>query len=155
MPLPLTGSCQCRAIRYEIRAEPLTLYACHCTECQKQSGSAFALSMVVLRESVAVTAGEPKIWQRRHESGRIMDAVLCGTCGARLWHNPQANPRVSIVKPGTLDDTRRLHPIGHIWTKSAQPWVTIPETTVNYEGQHPDPVRLTEAWKQARAGTGD
>jgi hypothetical protein len=59
MQLPLTGACQCRNVRYEIGREPLTVYVCHCTECQRQSASAFSLSMIVLREAVAVVAGEP------------------------------------------------------------------------------------------------
>src|SRR3712207_6751719 len=93
-PLPWTGACQCRSVRYEIRAEPLTLYACHCTECQKQSGSAFALSMVIPREGVVVTSGSPKFWRRQHESGRVAQCFFCADCGTRLWHSPEANPAV-------------------------------------------------------------
>src|SRR5205085_11021698 len=105
MKLPLMGGCQCRGIRYAIHAEPLTLYACHCTECRKQSGSAFALSLVVSRSGIRIVQGSPREWIRRHESGRLSSCLFCGDCGTRLYHNPHANEQVTILKPGTLDDT--------------------------------------------------
>ena len=147
MKLPLHGGCQCGAVRFEIRSEPSTVYACHCTECQRQSGSAFALSMPVARDAIAIVKGTPKAWRRVHESGRVIHCMFCGDCGTRLFHNPERNPAVSIVKPGTLDDARSLHAVGHIWTRSAQAWVEIPADTVNYEAQQPDMTRLIEAWK--------
>jgi hypothetical protein len=147
MKLPLTGGCQCGAVRYEIRQAPKSLYVCHCTECQRQSGSAFALSMPVAREAVAVTAGAPRRWRRVLESGRAIDCVFCGDCGTRLWHEPERNPTASVLKPGTLDDTAWFRPVGHIWTKSAQPWCDIPDDAVNYEAQPPDLSRLIAAWE--------
>lgn len=152
MKLPLTGRCQCGQVRYEIRAEPMAVWACHCTDCQKQTGGAFALSVLVARDAVAVTAGRPAEWQRTADSGRTMACVFCPDCGTRLWHNPAANAAVTILKPGTLDDTGWLVPVGHIWTRSAQPWFKIPADTINYEAQFPDPGKLVEAWKARRAG---
>lgn len=153
MRLPLTGGCQCGRVRYEIRAKPLSVYACHCTECQRQSGSAFALSLPVARDGVAVVGGTPATWRRVLADGRAIACFFCGDCGTRLFHNPERNPQASIVKPGTLDDTTWLAPVGHIWTSSAQPWVQIPSDTVNYEGQPPDLSRLIEAW-EARQSKG-
>lgn len=154
MKLPLAGGCQCGAVRYEIRADPMTLYACHCTECQRQSGSAFSLSLVVPRESVVVTGGTPKRWRRVHESGRVIQCLFCGDCGSRLWHEPERNPAVTILKAGTLDDTRWLYPVGHIWTRSALPWPGIPRDTVNYEMQQPDMSRFVDAWKARMQAAG-
>jgi hypothetical protein len=150
MQLPLTGACQCRALRYEIDAEPLALYACHCTECQKQSASAFALSMLVPRAAVRVTQGEPREWVRRADSGRTMSCMFCAQCGTRVFHLPHSNTQVTVIKPGTLDDTSWFDPVGHIWTRSAQPWVDIPADTVNYEVQPPDQAKLIAAWKARR-----
>jgi hypothetical protein len=147
MQLPLTGGCQCRAVRYAIDAAPLALYVCHCTECQKQSASAFALSLPVPREALRITHGEPREWVRHTDSGRVMSCMFCAVCGTRLYHNPHSNPQVTVVKPGTLDDTSWFDPVGHIWTRSAQPWVDIPAGTVNYEVQPPDLSKLIEAWK--------
>src|SRR5262245_54439654 len=87
------------------------------------------------------------MWRRELESGRVIWCFFCADCGTRLFHNPERNPQATIVKPGTLDDTTWLAPVGHIWTRSAQPWVPIPSDTVNYEGQPPDLSRLVEAWR--------
>jgi hypothetical protein len=151
MKLPMTGGCQCGQLRYEIRAEPLSVYLCHCTECQRQSSSAFGMSMMVPRPAFVVTAGTPRRCTRTADSGRIIEGDFCEACGVRVVHYPQANDKVAIVKPGTLDDTRWLHPVGHIWTKSAQPWVPIPKDGVNHEAHPADLAPLIEAWRAYRA----
>ncbi|MGA7488604.1 MAG: GFA family protein [Xanthobacteraceae bacterium] len=151
MRLPLTGGCQCGRVRYEIGAKPLSLYACHCTECQRQSGSAFGLSLAVARDAMVVVSGTPAVWRRVLAGGRAIECLFCADCGTRLFHNPERNLQASIVKPGTLDDATWLEPVGHIWTGSAQPWVQIPHDTVNYEGQPPDLSRLIEAWQARQA----
>ena len=148
--LPLTGGCQCGHVRYEIRAEPLSVYVCHCTECQRQSSSAFGMSVMVPRPAFVITAGVPKNWSRTADSGRILDGDFCAVCGVRLVHHPRANDKVSILKPGTLDDTRWLYPVGHIWTRSAQPWVPIPKDSVIHEGHPSDLTSLIDAWRVHR-----
>lgn len=155
MKHPLTGGCQCGALRYEIRAEPLTVYVCHCTECQHQSGSAFGMSVMVPRPAFVYTKGNPRRWKRVADSGRAIESDMCESCGVRPVNHPSANDKVSIVKPGTLDDTRWLHPVGHIWTKSAQPWVTIPDGTIIHEGHPTDVSGLIAAWTAYRAGMGE
>jgi hypothetical protein len=147
MKLPLCGGCQCGQLRYEVRAEPLSVYVCHCTECQRQSGSAFAMSVIVPRPALVFTAGAPQRWSRITERGNVLDGDFCPQCGVRIAHHPRINEAVSILKPGTLDDTRWLVPVGHIWTRSAQPWVDIPEGSVIFEG-HPDVARLIAAWQE-------
>lgn len=149
MKLPLSGGCQCGNLRYEVRAEPLSIYVCHCTECQRQSGSAFAMSMIVPRPALVILSGKPQRWSRTTERGNVLDGDFCPTCGTRLAHYPHINERVAILKPGTLDETRWLVPVGHIWTRSAQPWVHIPQDSVIFEG-HPDIGRLIEAWRKHR-----
>ena len=142
-----TGGCQCGRIRYEINAKPLTIYLCHCSECQKQSSSAFGMSMPVPREAVAIIQGQPKQWTRTSSHGREVTCLFCEDCGTRLFHNPARNPKITNVKPGTLDDTSWLQPVGNLWTKSAQGWVHISEHMLNYEGQPDDFSQLFEQWK--------
>ena len=138
MSMPYTGGCQCGRIRYQLLAEPLTLYVCHCTECQKQSSSAFGMSMTVPREALIITHGDPKEWRRTGDSDREVVCFFCGNCGTRLFHQPQRNPNITNLKPGTLDNTSWLQPVGHVWTRSAQPWFTIPEGTLHEEKQPAD-----------------
>jgi hypothetical protein len=154
MRLPLTGGCQCAAVRYEITAAPLTLYACHCTDCQHQSGSAFALSLLAPRDAVRISQGAAALWQRpgsQAASGTPADCVFCRDCGARLYNLPSRNNAIAVVKPGTLDDTSWLEPIGHIWTRSAQPWVRFEPGTLLYDGPPPDFTALSAAWQARRS----
>lgn len=135
MAAPYTGGCQCGQIRYELRAEPLTLYVCHCQECQKQSSSAFGMSMPVPRAAVVILQGQPKQWVRVGSSGREVSCLFCENCGTRLFHNPARNLKITSVKPGTLDDTSWLKPVGNLWTRSSQKWVVLSEQTLNYAAQ--------------------
>ena len=64
------GGCQCGAVRYRITGEPIALYVCHCRECQKQSASAFGLSLEVPRAALRLTSGTPRRWTRMSDSGR-------------------------------------------------------------------------------------
>ncbi|MFB2979536.1 GFA family protein [Microseira sp. BLCC-F43] len=147
MTAPYTGGCQCGQIRYEIRAEPLTLYVCHCKECQKQSSSAFGMSMPVARDAVVITQGKPKQWKRVSDSGREVICFFCGECGTRIFHNPARNPKITNVKPGTLDDTSWLNPVGNLWTRSSQKWVVLSEQMLNYEAQPGDFTQLFELFQ--------
>jgi hypothetical protein len=136
MDFPQSGGCQCGAVRYEITGPPKVVYACHCTECQRQSGSAFAMAAVIPQEHFRITNGTPAMFVRRTSSTKTMECWFCQACGTRLYHLPggAAYPNRNI-KPGTLDDASWLVPTIHFWTRSAQPWVRIPEDTVRYETQ--------------------
>lgn len=155
MLLPLTGGCQCGAVRYAIDAPPRAVYACHCRDCQRQTGAGFALSMIVPRAALRLVDGTPSEWLRPGgvaASGTPTACLFCGSCGARLYHLPTRNPAVAIVKPGTLDDTSWLRPAGHIWTEHAQPWVAIPEDMPNFPRQPPDYTAIEAAWQKQQAG---
>lgn len=147
--LPLAGGCQCGALRYEITAAPLAYYLCHCTECQRQSGSAFGGSMFVARSDLRMVSGTVKTWRRHHESGRLIDCVFCADCGTRLWHLPELRPTAAVLKPGTLDDTSWLKPVAHIFTRSAQPWIEIPEGMLRYSASPGDMSAITAAWQKS------
>jgi hypothetical protein len=151
MKLPLTGGCQCGAVRYEIDAEPLTVIACHCTECQKQSASAFGMTVPVLRAALRIVKGEPKHWSRIAESGNELGAMFCPTCGVRLYHEP-ANKALLNVKAGTLDDRSWAQPVGHIWADMAQPWVRKRLTGVIYPRQQPSMDTFIAAWRERAGG---
>jgi hypothetical protein len=147
MTISYTGGCQCRQIRYEILAKPLTLYVCHCKECQKQSSSAFGMSMPVPRDAVVILQGQPKQWKRNSDSGREVICLFCEVCGTRLFHNPSRNPKITNVKPGTLDDTSWLKPVGNLWTQSSQKWVALDEQMLSYDAQPGDFTALFERFQ--------
>ena len=151
---PYTGRCFCEATRFRISAEPLTLYACHCTDCQKRSGSAFGLSLWVPRAAIEVTSGEPALQVLKGADGRSRPGRSCAQCGARLWSEPEKRPTLAIVRAGTLDDTAWLRPVAHVWTRSAQPWFAIPQSVARYATQPDDFSELVQLWRE-RSDRGD
>jgi hypothetical protein len=119
-----SGGCQCGLIRYELCGEPLLLAVCHCKECQRQSGSAFGMSLAVADGAFQLRSGVLKTFEVKCDSGRIKTCAFCPECGTRIYH--QTGYGMS-VKAGTLDDTSGLKPDGHYWTMRKQSWVIIPD----------------------------
>lgn len=146
MPDARTGRCQCGAVRYRLTSEPLTLFACHCTDCQRQSSSAFGMALWMRRADVELLSGELKEWVRELPSGRRMACRFCPDCGTRLFHQVLGQEEAMSIKPGTLEDTRWLRPAGHIWTASRQPWVRLDEDSLQYPGNPDSFEALLAAW---------
>jgi hypothetical protein len=134
-PHALEGGCTCGAIRYRLTGEPLATFVCHCTECQRQSGSAFAMSLMIPRDSFALLRGALRSYTRTSDSGRELGIAFCGDCGTRIFHEPRYREGVLNLKPGTLDDTSWLQPTHHFWTRSRQAWVELPEGVACFEMQ--------------------
>lgn len=133
----LGGKCQCGEARYRVTGTPLTVFACHCTECQRQSSSAFGMGLWMKDAKVELISGELKHWVRQTPSGRSMDCSFCPTCGTRLFHQMLGQSEIISIKPGTLDDTSWLKPAGHIWIKSAQHWIRFDDEGLCYP-ENPD-----------------
>lgn len=133
--LPLSGGCQCGAVRYRLTDMPLVFYLCHCTECQRHTSSAFGESLRFSAGAMEVD-GRLRCTRRESSSGRPREGWFCAECGVRIWHGSEGLPEFNI-KAGTLDDTSWLVPAGHIWTRSAQPFMTFRDDDLVYE-QQPD-----------------
>lgn len=123
--LPQWGGCACGAVRYALIAAPLLVYACHCHDCQKRSGSAFALSMVIRCDDLSVV-GELEVIQMSTPSGRAIDHSVCARCRFRLFARAPAAPEFATLRAGTLDCTSWIVPIAQAWVESAIPWALIP-----------------------------
>jgi hypothetical protein len=138
-------------VRYRITGWPLTLYCCHCSECQHQSSSAFGMSMRVARADVEIDMDALAFWIR--DAGRKTEAHarFCPQCGTRIMHDRPDSEAVTI-KAGTLDDTSWLRPVGHIWTASAQGWMAIHGDTLNYDRQPENYDDLVAAWREQSGG---
>ena len=129
---PLTGGCQCGALRYEITVTPEALYVCHCRECRKQSASAFGMSLVVPRAGFRLLQGSVKSWSRPTDSGRILNCLFCPECGSRIWHERAGGAETITVKGGSLDQPLDLDSAIHVWTSRRLPGVIIPEHAAQY-----------------------
>lgn len=143
------GHCLCGSTRYRVSGEPLTYYACHCNDCQRRTGAAFALSFIVRREAISLLSGEPARYSITQADGRIRAGRLCAECSTRLWGEPVRLPGIAIVQPGTLEQPIDLIPVAHIWAQRAQPWFVFPPGVPRFEGQPPDWNELLRLW-QAR-----
>ena len=133
MELPLTGGCQCGKIRYGITEAPQLVYTCHCTDCQRLTSSAFGMGIVVSEKAFRLSGVEPRQLQRTADSGRIVIRLVCPECGTWICGMPTDGRR--RVRAGTLDDTSWLRPTAHFWTRSKQPWITLPEGDQIFETQ--------------------
>lgn len=134
---PHRGGCQCGAIRYAISADPIMTYACHCTICQTQSGSAFGLAAVFDAAALRLSGIEP-IHFVRAGHGRRFRCHFCPQCGTRLyqkWYTEQGDYPFLSLKPGTLDDASWFRPGCHVWTESTKHWVRFAEADVVFERQ--------------------
>ena len=125
------GGCQCGDVRYRIEGEPLGLSVCHCDGCQRQSGSAFGMSLAVRAESFHLVSGVLETFSTPCDSGRTKVCAFCPRCGTRIYHGA-GDPELSL-KPGTLDDRTWLEPKDHYWTACKQQWFSIPAGVPCYE----------------------
>lgn len=130
----LAGGCACGAVRYEVTGRPLSVHACHCTDCQTLSGSAFGLSMVLNEADVRLTSGAVAINDFTASKNR-MHRHHCVDCGVALWFSSPGYAGIVALKPGTLDDTSSLRPIAHMWYRSAQPWVDVRDDVPVFQEQ--------------------
>ncbi|MEO9229952.1 MAG: GFA family protein [Devosia sp.] len=112
-------------------------YACHCTDCQRRSGSAFALILPVNSAHFAAT-GKVVAVEQPEGHGRVAKLHACPTCLTRLFTTNPAWPGVTMIRVGTLDDTQAVRPAFHIWTRSKQPWVLLPSDVPHLETEPSD-----------------
>lgn len=148
------GQCQCGAVRYRLICEPSALYICHCLDCQKQSSSAFGISLWVPRESFELLGNAPKIWATTTASGSTKACAFCENCGSRIYHCSGQDDAVLSVKAGTLLDTSWLKPSAQLWRKRAQPWLACLDDAIplTFAEEPADEQLLEEAWQRALSG---
>jgi hypothetical protein len=118
-----TGGCLCGAVRYQLTAEPLKMAICHCTHCQRQSGSAFSVNLVVKKDSF-VQQGYAKTYQDVGSSGQPVYRHFCESCGSPIFSELAMAPGVLFVKAGTLDAPFESTPALEVYAKHAAIWLT-------------------------------
>ncbi|MFJ4346225.1 GFA family protein [Pseudomonas sp. NPDC089401] len=127
-----TGQCRCGQVAIDIEAQQLPpLYACHCLNCQRWSGSAFGLHLLCGAAAVRVT-GEVVTYMHEHQ-GQTSTQSLCGVCHTRLFNETTAAPGMRVVRAGVLDGAQAWVPVAHIWTRRRQPWVVLPQGVAQWE----------------------
>ena len=148
IPLPQRGGCVCGAVRFVLRDDPVTVYACHCTDCQTESGSTGLIAVVVHSAAVEYSGLEPEDCSVTLPDGRVKGGPRCPRCRTGIGGGSRGEG-LMMLEAGTFDDTSWVEPAGHIWARSAQPWVAIPEGALRYD-THPGEgawLDMTRAWK--------
>lgn len=121
----ITGGCRCEAVRYTIaRADLPPAYACHCHVCQRWSGSAFSLQVLVPEETLTVEG--PVVVAEIVTGDRTSTQRFCGACHARIYNTNTRRPGIAVVRAGTLDRSEELECRAHIYTDYRQRWVSLP-----------------------------
>jgi len=111
-----------------MKTAPLFVHCCHCTWCQRETGSAFALNAMIETSRVEVLSGEPETVLTPSDSGNGQHIVRCPHCRVAVWsHYAGAGKRAAFVRVGTLDSPNSCPPDVHIFTESKQTWVQIAE----------------------------
>ena len=116
------GGCLCGAVRYVIKGESRVSSICHCTHCQKQSGSVFSFNLIV-REVDYAQSGETKVYVIKGDSGQPVHRHFCGDCGSAILAKTTLLPGKIVLRAGTLDTLEGLQPNAEIYTDRAVQWL--------------------------------
>ena len=140
--LPLIGGCSCGQVRYELTEKPLFTHACHCTDCQRSTGSGFVIHTLTIKSGFKIT-GETKSTTLPTGSGAGYNPHFCPKCGTFLWCEYHVAPKGFVVlRTGTLDKPNDIQPQAHIFTKQKLPWLSLPENVPHF----PEMYNRNETW---------
>ena len=126
------GGCACGHVRYRVESQPLIVHCCHCSWCQRQNGSAFAVNSLVEADRVTLLQGDVVAITVPSPSGKDQRIARCPKCQVAVWSNYLVfyksilGDAIRFIRVGTLDDPSKMPPDIHIFTSSKQPWVTLP-----------------------------
>ena len=135
MSVPLEGGCACGAVRYGLTSDPLFTHCCHCLNCQRQTGSAFVVNLLIEADRVEILEGAPQPVDVPRDDGSAQRIFRCPTCQIALF-SEYSRPQVRFVRAGTLDDPTAVTPDVHIFTRSKVGWVTIPDGTPAFDAYY-------------------
>ncbi len=123
---PLEGGCTCRAVRYRMNSKPLFVHCCHCSWCQRETGTAFALNAMIETDRTEILKGEVEVINTPSNSGKGQKIARCPKCWIAVWSNYSgAGEAVRFIRVGTLDEPGRLPPDIHIYATTKLPWVNL------------------------------
>jgi hypothetical protein len=126
------GGCSCGAIRYRLASEPMFVHCCHCLNCQRQTGSAFVVNLLIEGDRIELLAGEPQAVDVPRDDGSKQRIYRCAECQVAVY-SEYGGPAVRFVRGGTLDDPTGVTPDVHIYTRSKVGWVALPESAPAFD----------------------
>lgn len=126
------GGCTCGHVRYSVESKPLIVHCCHCSMCQRQNGSAFAVNALIEADRVRLLQGDIAEITVPSPSGNGQVIARCPKCQVAVWSNYLIfykgilGEAIRFIRVGTLDDPSKMPPDIHIYTSSKQPWLVLP-----------------------------
>jgi hypothetical protein len=126
------GGCSCGAVRYRLTADPLITHCCHCLNCQRQTGSAFVINLLLEADRVEILAGDLQPVDVPRDDGSTQRIYRCPTCQVAVF-SEYGRPQVRFLRSGTLDEPGGVEPDVHIYTRSKVRWVTLPDSVPAFE----------------------
>jgi hypothetical protein len=155
--VPAEGGCSCGAVRYRLTSEPLFTHCCHCLNCQRQTGSAFVINLLIEADRMELLAGDPQPVDVPRDDGSTQRIFRCPACRVAVF-SEYGRPQVRFVRGGTLDDPGQVEPDVHIYTRSKVPWLRLPDSArafeEYYDMQDLWPAASLERLDALRAGSG-
>lgn len=131
----LTGRCICGSCSYTLRdGFRFRPYACHCTDCQSRTGSAFSEHMLFARQDLEIE-GELDSGSYQQPSGAISTIWGCAKCKVRVFAENNTRPGFASLRCGTLDRSSEVVLAAHLWIGSKQSWVAIPDDVPTLQEQ--------------------
>lgn len=132
------GGCVCGGVRFVAHDEPLRITICHCTWCQRRTGTAFGTEVVFDRAQVEMSGAPPARYRHvSDESGRWLEVEFCPRCGANLGFTLEAVPGVRTLPAGAFDDPAWLRPdrhaVRHVFLRSRRAWGELSPLVETYE----------------------
>jgi hypothetical protein len=126
------GGCSCGAVRYGLASDPLFIHCCHCLNCQRQTGSAFVINLLIEADRVELLSGDPEAVDVPRDDGSSQRIYRCPSCHVAVF-SEYGRPEVWFVRGGTLDQPSAVEPDVHIYTRSKLPWVAVPESVPAFD----------------------
>ena len=121
--LPLTGGCLCGAVRFEVTEPLVSSGYCHCTRCQRRTGTAASPGARIAPGSLRVLSGEEHI--RAYEPEEGFAKVFCSACGSSLWSRSQEDPDIFSIRLGAFDGDPGVRPAYHQYVAYAAVWENL------------------------------
>jgi hypothetical protein len=132
-----TGGCACRAIRYEIKAEPVFMNHCQCRDCQRASGTGHGSYLTFATPGAVTLTGEATRHTLTADSGGVKSHAFCPACGAPVYLTFAAMPALFTVHAASLDDPARFKPQVVTYASRGQPWDTLDPTLPRFDTMPP------------------
>ena len=128
-----TGKCLCGDVTLQVMGEPVVQGNCHCTDCKKNTGAAFATILFFKDEQVSFLSGETSSFQYTSDSGNKKTKEFCMKCGSLVYGINTGRPGIKSIYIGVLDDGSFASPQFNVYTTRALPFVPIDESLDNFE----------------------